>query len=258
MSARRTLGIAGTGLIGGSIGLRARESGYRVIGYDSDGAAADRALRLGILDERVERAGLYGRSDIVVLAMPVRAILAELAAIAPHEASGPSLIMDVASVKAPVVRAARGLQNFVAAHPMAGNEHSGPEAAAASLFEGAPWAYVPCPDPAANALAVEFIGALGAAPTEIDANVHDAVVACTSHMPQVIAWLFADRIGQLDAAQSAALLGPVARELLRIGARRPPMWNDVLEFNAANLARELRAMAGALDREADRYILKTP
>ncbi|HEV3152670.1 MAG TPA: prephenate dehydrogenase/arogenate dehydrogenase family protein [Candidatus Baltobacteraceae bacterium] len=254
MNAPRTLGILGTGLIGASIGMRARREGFRVLGSDRDPGAVFSAVEYGCIDEACARERIYDESDIVVLAMPLDAVIAEIESLAAAHLRRPPAILDVASVKGPVVRAARALTGFVGTHPMAGGEGSGPSSASAALFDGRTWAYVPSHDADSTAIVANFIAAMGAHPIPVDADVHDATVACTSHMPQIFAWLFAERVRALSDPGANQLYGPVARELMRIGEVRAPFWASVLQANAANVSRELRTMAAALEN----YILNTP
>jgi len=249
MNARlKTAGIIGTGLIGGSIGLRARRAGMRVAGYDADAAALSYALEAGIIDVVLERDRIYEQSDIVVLAMPVREAITELEMLDPAALDRVRVVMDVASVKAPIVHAARGLSKFVATHPMAGNEGIGPAAADAALFEGKTWAYVEGADAQATRDAVDFIRVLSGVPLRVDAETHDATVALTSHVPQIFAWAFERRLRELPDPDAASLCGQVARDLLRVGQTHPPFWDGVLELNAAHVARELHALAEDLSR----------
>ena len=250
MNAQRTLGIIGTGLIGGSIALSARARGFRVNGFDSDREALGDAERHGIVDAALAREVVYRQSEIVVLAMPAHECVAELEMLDPELAAQPSLLVDVASVKIPIVAAANGLRNFIATHPMAGSERSGPSAADANLFTGKTWAYVPAADEVLNRRVVQFISLLGATPLPVTAQEHDAIVALTSHMPQVFAWLFSARLRESGYANAEGLCGPVARELLRISNSNAAMWDDVLAYNARNVARELTAMADALNEAA--------
>lgn len=244
-----TLGIIGTGLLGGSIGMRARELGWRVIGCDTDPRAAEEALACGAIDEGVARAAILEQADIIVIASHTSATIAELEAMRAAQPRTAKLIVDVASVKAPVVRAARGLRNFVATHPMAGRERSGASAAIRDLFEGKTWLYVPTGDRELDWRAVELIGAFGATPVEIDAQQHDRIVAFTSHVPQVFATLFARSAEQ--RAGIDAYMGPVARELMRLSRSNPRMWHDIVDANCANIARELRTLAARLASTAD-------
>jgi prephenate dehydrogenase len=285
-----TLGIIGTGLIGGSIGMRARELGWRVIGYDVREGAAEQAVQCGAIDEAVPRDAIDERADVIAIAAHISGTIAELQRMRFTQPRNARLIIDIASVKAPVVRAARGLQNFVATHPMAGRERSGPSAAARDLFEGKTWLYVPTGDRELDWRAVEFIGALGANPVEISACQHDDTVAFTSHLPQILATLFSQRLRHGDAqprhgdaqprhgdAQPRhgdalrchgevqpchpevskdgrgieAFMGPTARELMRLSRSSAPMWHDILDANKENICTELRALASELARVAD-------
>ena len=256
-----TLGIIGTGLVGGSIGMRAREFGWRVIGCDADPRAAEEAVLCGALDESVSRDTLLDRADIIVIAAHVAGTVEHLEHMRCMQPRGARLIIDIASVKAPVVEAARGVKNFVPTHPMAGRERSGPSAAARDVFEGKTWLYVPTGDRELDWRAVEFIGAFGASPVEVNAEEHDRIVAFTSHVPQIFATLFARR----SSPQREAFMGPVAREFMRLSRSSPAMWHDILEANAENIASELRALstdlagvAHALERGENLYREETP
>ncbi len=252
MNAATVAGIAGTGLIGASIGLRARELGWHVLGYDTNPSASVQALHRGAIDEIVDLEAIYGRSSIVVLAAHLSPTLRELERIDRRRANGPALILDVASVKVPVVRAAEGLENFVASHPMAGAERSGPDAANAALFCGRPWLYVPSRNQLLNERARSFIEALGALPVAVEAQEHDAAVAFTSHLPQMFSNLFANRLNAHPKRQSIeSYCGPAARELLRLSRSNPEMWNDIFQANRDNVAAELRALAQDLLETAD-------
>jgi prephenate dehydrogenase len=236
-----TVGIFGVGAIGGSIGLRARQNGVRVIGADCDSAALDAAREVGAIDDTASADELAQAVDVLVLAAHLQPTLDEIERLKRAPGSMPGLIVDVASVKAPVVAAACGLQNFVATHPMAGTERSGASAAQADLFEGRTWAHVPSGDAAVDARAYEFIESMGAVPFAISAEDHDRAVAITSHVPQIFAWCYAKLLhAQGDDAER--LCGPVARELLRISGMSDVMWHDILKANAANIEPQLREL----------------
>ena len=100
-------------------------------------------------------------ADECVIAAHLEPTLLELERLARASEPTPALVLDVASVKVPVVSAARGLHNFVATHPMAGTERSGAGAARAELFAGCAWAYVPSGDARLDARAREFIRSVG-------------------------------------------------------------------------------------------------
>lgn len=244
-----SVGILGTGLIGASIGMRARERGMRVVGSDAREQHAQLALRRGALDAVGARADVLA-CDVVVLASPLAATVADLHA-ADVRALQASLLLDVASVKGPIADAGAGIARFVASHPMAGSERSGPGAADASLFVGRPWPYVPAADATATAAAQRFIREMGATPYAVDASAHDRIVARTSHVPQLFAWLMARRFDEDDSATVDGLMGPVARELSRLSRSDKALWREILLANAANVASELRVLSRQLGEAAD-------
>ncbi|MBV9719831.1 MAG: prephenate dehydrogenase/arogenate dehydrogenase family protein [Candidatus Eremiobacteraeota bacterium] len=247
---RATLGILGIGAIGGSIALRARRNGMRVIGADSEEAVLAKAHEVGAIDESGASERLFEEADIVVIAPHLEATVRTLEHLRSTPAAA-TLIMDVASVKLPVVRAADGLRNFVATHPMAGTERSGVRAARGDLFEGRTWAYAPSNDGALDRRGRDFIESMGALPFAIAADEHDRLVALTSHVPQLVAYYYAALLRQGDWAKAERLCGPVASELLRISTMKFDMWRSVLQTNAANIEPQLRRLVRDLEGAAD-------
>jgi len=241
-----TVGIFGVGAIGGSIGLRARKNGARVIGADCDSTALESAREVGAIDDIARADELPTIVDVLVLAAHLQPTLDEIERLKSIGGSMPSLVIDGSSVKAPVVHAASGLKNFVATHPMAGTERSGPTAARADLFDGRTWAYVPSGDDALDERARTFIESMGAVPFAISAEDHDRAVAMTSHVPQIVAWCYAKLLRD-QGADAEKLCGPVARELLRISGMSSTMWQDILRANAANIEPQLRELIRKLD-----------
>ncbi|MEO6913596.1 MAG: prephenate dehydrogenase/arogenate dehydrogenase family protein [Candidatus Baltobacteraceae bacterium] len=248
---RRTLGIIGTGALGCSIGLRARDNGCRVLGYDIDSSRLEEARAIEAIDAPASRDSLYVDAEILVLAAPIDATLNELTLLcsAPPVAD---LIIDIASVKAPIADAARTLAQFVGTHPMAGTERSGPTAANARMFAGRTWAYVPSGNHVLDDSACVLIRSLDANPFAIDAQQHDKLLARTSHLPQLFASVFAASLAKgTDNEVCADLCGPAARELQRLGRSRLDMWEAIFRCNAGNIAAEARRLAGALTAVAD-------
>ncbi len=245
------LGVAGVGLIGGSIALRARELGWLVAGWDQDPAASAVGLRRGALSSVAgSLRSLAGAVDVLVLAGPVDATLGHIAELV-REASSVPLVLDVGSVKAPVARAGRALASFVPTHPIAGSEASGAEAARADLFRDRMWAYDPAALPAARALALDFIAAMGARAFAIESEAHDRTVALTSHLPQLLSVALGARLraGLQDPA-TRALCGSGVRSMLRLAASSFAMWEPILVTNARPLSQEVRALAAILTQAA--------
>ena len=181
-----TVAVVGTGLIGASVGLALRQRGVGGVGVEPRAEHGRQALAAGAVSRLAPLAEAVGEADLVVLTVPLDAMPDALVLADRHARPG-TLVTDVGSVKAPIVRAARGLETirFVGGHPMAGAAVAGPSHADPLLFENAVW--VLCPpavsDPSDAADALWLVEAVGARAVVMDAERHDAVVAAISHLP---------------------------------------------------------------------------
>jgi prephenate dehydrogenase len=257
VSAER-LGIAGLGLIGGSIALRARAGGTVTIGFDRDAAVALRARARGALSEVApDFASLVTSCDTLVIAVPVDAthtLLRELVALARDPSrTMPSLTIDVASVKVPFAGVPTDLPSFIGTHPMAGREVGGIDAADGALFEAATWAFVPQRDAARTQRIRSFIERFGARPLAIEPEAHDAIVALTSHLPQALSVTLGSQLAARAGADPrvAQLCGPGMRSMLRLARSPGEIWAPIAQANARGLAAELRTFATLLHGVAD-------
>jgi prephenate dehydrogenase len=231
--------------------LRARALGRRVTGYDADPKHLQTALERGALDATAASAQATAEScEVLVLATPVDAVVELLGQLRAHPPQA-QLILDVASLKVPVARAAAGLDAFVATHPIAGSERSGPEQARADLFEGCAWTYDPLGAPAAVERAQAFITSMGARPVPLPSAVHDEVAALTSHLPQVLAVALAGRLGAAADANTLALCGTGMRSMTRLGSSSWAMWEGILSANGPAVAQEVRRLSAILAEIAD-------
>ena len=240
MSFKR-IAIIGLGLLGGSIGLAVAERlpGARTTGYDADPDTRLRAAARGLVGEVFETAAEAVRdADLVILCVPVGAMGAAAAEIAPALASG-AVISDVGSSKQSVARAlAEALPGklVIPAHPVAGTERSGPDAGFASLFENR-WCIVTPPagiDPEPVSRLTAFWEALGAKVELMDAGHHDLVLAVTSHLPHLIAYTIVGTASDLEEVTRGEVIKYSAggfRDFTRIAASDPTMWRDVFLSN---------------------------
>ncbi|MGH7737397.1 MAG: prephenate dehydrogenase [Candidatus Tyrphobacter sp.] len=240
----QNLGVVGTGLVGASVGMRGRAAGASVVGCDTNRDALARALARGAIDEEASRDEVYGGCDTIVIALPPEAACAELRRLSGTPARW-RLLIDVASVKRVIMKAAQGVARFVGTHPLAGAEASGPECADATLFEGRTWCYVPSGDAELDARVAGLITMLGAAPLSVTAEEHDATLAVTSHLPQMVAWLLAAKI-RSKGVESERFCGPAGLEVLRLARSSPALWNEILQANADNVGAAARALAAEL------------
>ncbi|AWN50359.1 prephenate/arogenate dehydrogenase family protein [Methylobacterium sp. 17Sr1-1] len=238
----RRLALVGLGLIGSSIARGARASGLagEIVAVDRDAGVIERVRALGLADEATTdlAAGVAG-ADLVILCVPVGAIGAVAAEIAGSLAPG-AILSDVGSVKAAVVAAAEphlpaGV-SFVPAHPVAGTEHSGPDAGFASLFHGR-WCILTPPegtDPAAVARVRTFWEGLGSVVETMTPSHHDLVLAITSHVPHLIAYNIVGTAADLETVTQSEVIKFSAggfRDFTRIAASDPTMWRDIFLTN---------------------------
>jgi cyclohexadieny/prephenate dehydrogenase len=239
------IAILGVGLIGASIARAAREYGAAntIQLYDADPAVRERArdLNMGEVYDDPEKA--VANAELVVLCVPVGAMADALAACKQGLKVG-AIITDVGSVKQSVVNALAALLPtyvyFVPGHPIAGTEHSGPDAGFASLFHNRWHILTPLPgdDREAYAAAVdqvdEFWRALGANVERMDPERHDVVLAVTSHLPHLIAFNIVAMAEDLESVTESEVVKYSAsgfRDFTRIAASDPTMWRDVFLNN---------------------------
>jgi len=239
--------VVGTGLIGTSIGLALRRRDVPVFLQDREPDVAATAARLGA---GVDAAPDQEPEAVVVAVPPDHVGKASAAALRRWPGAA---VTDVGSVKTPpleaVTAAAADAARYVGSHPMAGSERSGPLAASADLFDGRVWAVTP--HEAADSAAVDTIAALartcGAEPVLMTPVAHDEAVARVSHVPHVLAVLAAAR---LDGApgEHLQLSGQGIRDVTRIAAGDPDLWQQILSANAQAVVRLLSDVRLDLDR----------
>ncbi len=242
------IAVLGVGLIGGSVALAARERlGATVAGYDVSADALAAALERTAIDEAgASVAAAVAGADAVFVAAPVGRLPAAVGqALA---AAGPDCVVtDVGSTKRAVV-AAHSDPRFVGGHPLAGAETTGVAHARADLFDGATWYLTP----AAHTSGVLYerlhrlLHALGARPTAIDAETHDAILATVSHLPHVLAnVLVSQAASTLEAGVQLPATGPSFRDATRVAGASSAIWTDIYLSNRDALTAEI-------DRTIDR------
>jgi len=236
------LAIVGLGLIGSSIARVARERDLarEIVGFDTDSAVRERARELGFADSIVDQAQEAARdADLVILCAPVGAMAEAAEAIAPALKPG-AIVSDVGSVKTAVLSALSARLpphvHIVPAHPVAGTEHSGPDAGFASLFSGR-WCILTPPEGAsADAVATlkRFWSQAGSNVEIMSAAHHDLVLATTSHVPHLIAYNIVGTAADLEEVTRSEVIKFSAggfRDFTRIAASDPTMWRDVFLNN---------------------------
>ena len=253
------LAVLGVGLIGGSIGLAARQRlGAEVAGYDADTSTLERALARDALDVAHDSvADTVQGADAVFCAAPVGALpglVAEALAASGEEV----VITDVGSTKRELIAAlpqGEGGERFIGGHPLAGAETSGIEHARPDLFEGARWYLVPT-ERSSGVLYDRLhrtIAELGARPLAIDRDSHDRMMATVSHLPHVIANVLVTEAAHALGEDSERLpeVGPSFRDTTRVAGANPSIWIDIFASNREALAGEIDAVVERLGRAAE-------
>jgi prephenate dehydrogenase len=245
--------IVGLGLMGGSLGLALRGKCRTVTGVARREETLARAVAMGAIDAgAIDPLVAVAEADVVVLATPVRTILALIPLLAPAMRPG-ALLTDLGSTKLDVVaaldRVAGGIQ-VCGGHPLCGRELSGLSAAQPDLYQDK--CYVVAPgqrtSPQAVTLVEEMARAAGSRPAVMDAAAHDRLVAVISHLPYLQAAALAAVAGRQAAGDHRAwqLAASGFRDTARLAASDADMMLDILMTNRANLAGLARQAAGWL------------
>jgi prephenate dehydrogenase len=239
--------VVGAGLIGASIGCALTAAGYSVHLQDRQSSHARVAAGLGA--GTVEPAE-PDTVDLVVVAVPPDAIAGVVAeSLASFRRA---TVTDVGSVKAGVLdalwRRAVDLARYVGSHPMAGSQHSGPMTARADLFTDRTWVVTPHrrSDPAAVAEVQAAVRACGARPVVMDVDDHDAAVARVSHLPHLLSVLMAGHLTTVPEGD-LMLAGTGLRDVTRVAASDPELWEQIVGANSAAVLSELRGVQDQLD-----------
>jgi prephenate dehydrogenase len=230
------LAILGVGLIGGSIGLASRRRvDAQVCGYDPDERVRAKALELGAIDEQAaDVPSAVEGADIVFVAAPVGA-LEETVREALGSAPPDCVVSDVGSTKR-VVADAGADERFIGGHPLAGAETAGVEHAREDLFDGATWYLTPARGSTAGVLYERLhrlLTSIGARPTAIDADTHDRLLACVSHLPHVLANLLVAQASALGGEEHRRLpaVGSSFRDATRVAGANSAIWTDIYLSN---------------------------
>ena len=243
------IAVLGAGLIGGSIGLAARErlDDAEVAGWGRSPERLERARELGAIDVAAGslEAAVDG-ADACFCCAPVGALPDQIAAALAAAPPG-CVVSDVGSVKHAIVAGVDD-ERFVGGHPIAGAETAGVEHARADLFDGAVWYLTPTET--SSGLLYErlhrLVTALGARPAAIDAEAHDRMLAVVSHLPHVLANVL---VAQAGDRGEIPRVGPSFRDATRVAGANSAIWTDIYLANRQAIADEIDAVVERL-REA--------
>ncbi|RXR26313.1 prephenate dehydrogenase/arogenate dehydrogenase family protein [Oerskovia turbata] len=258
-----TVAVLGLGLIGGSLARRLARQGVTVTGYDSSVETRALAADAGIWVVEDVESLCASAPDVLVLAVPLRAMRPVAGEVARH-LPATTVVTDVGSVKGPVREVLEGCglgDRYVGAHPMAGTEESGFAASSAGLLDAARWAVTVTdrtrPERLATVLAL-VTGAAGGRAFVLTDDVHDEAAALISHVPHAFAIELLNLVSAAPVRGVAlALAAGSFRDGTRVGRTDPRRTEAMLTENAGWVApalrlaaRDLEALATALEENA--------
>ena len=251
-----TVAIVGVGLIGGSFGRSLRKAGFsgEILGVSSAGAIGA-GLRAGAISSSGTLAEAAERAEVLYLAQPVDRILDTIEKLGPLLAalgrSTDVLVTDAGSTKSAIVAKAKAVlprNLFLGGHPMAGKEKGGVEVSEADLFAGRPYVLTPSAD-FDNPLAGEFrswIERTGARLLQMSPEEHDAVVALTSHLPQLISTSLALTLAAHPNPHFAQVHGSGLLDMTRLAMSSPDLWESIIATNKNEILHALDAFSDHL------------
>ena len=244
------VGIVGLGLIGGSMAIDLKRRGFadEIIGVEAEPVNAAAAEKIGLVDKVVSLAECIRESDVVVLAVPVGAAVKMLPQVldgfqkAEDEGSAGKVVMDVCSTKEHLARSVKYhpmRRSYVATHPMAGTEYSGPWAAMPGLFDG--HACIICDSeessPKAVRIAEQLYSSLNMRTIYMNSSNHDVHTAYVSHISHVTS--FALALTVLDKERDEKHIFDLASggfsSTVRLAKSSPDMWTPILSQNRENI-----------------------
>ena len=247
----KNLCIVGLGMIGGSLAGALKANGFKghISALVRRQSTGERGLQLGLIDQYAMDAKLLiPHADVVMLAVPMLSMRSQLQAIADF-LSDDAIVTDAGSVKGPFIEDARtvlqDLSRVVPGHPIAGREKTGVDAADAALFVNRRVLLTPVPESRPDA--IEKVSALwklaGAEVENLTPEHHDRVLAATSHLPHVLAYVLVDTLAtQQEAEEIFRYAAGGFRDFSRIASSDPVMWRDVCLSNRECILQSLDSL----------------
>lgn len=252
------LGVIGLGLIGGSFAKATSSRGLfdRIVAFDRDQTQVDLAITQGVVDEAFDDLGqLTEQCDLIFIAVPVGVYPEIFASIIDH-LKPDAIVTDAGSTKLRITQIAQvhlggKYRQFIPAHPIAGAERSGFKHASENLFSNRPFLITPYEDTGPTALK-----RLSSLFSQLDANVkimnaqtHDEVFACVSHLPHLLTASYMSQIpGQEAGQQMLEMAGSGFKDFTRIAASSPELWRDVFRSNKPELLKQLALFKAQLQK----------
>ncbi len=241
-----TITIVGLGLIGGSMALSLKENRFvdTLIGVDTNPLHTAKALELNLVDSIASLEDAINQSDIIIVATPVNTLTSILPQILDLDLiTGNQVVIEVGSTKKPVIDAVknhRNRQNFVATHPMAGTEFSGPEAAILHLFDGKMCVLCDVQDSKSELVEVikkMYIEGLRMNIIFMESSAHDVHTAYISHISHICSFALASTVlaKEKDEESIFNLASTGFESTVRLAKSNPETWIPIFKQNQENI-----------------------
>lgn len=239
--------VIGLGLIGGSIALGLRKAGLtnEILGVDVNPGHGVKAVELGLVDKIVTEDVALATSDLIVLSIPVNALNAFLPSVL-DAIKKDAVVIDAGSTKGAICKSVANhvkRPQFVAAHPIAGTENSGPQAAFHGLFKGKTNIICEAGKSSVDALkvAMQIFDALEMKTIFMEAEEHDRHVAYVSHLSHVSSFLLGQTVLDIEKDEKNIfdLAGSGFASTVRLAKSSPDMWTPIFEQNVEYLSQAL-------------------
>jgi len=264
--------IIGLGLIGGSITISLKNSGYRgkIYGFDLSAERVKKAIQLQAIDEGFTslKEVPWENVDLVIIATPVKRFEEVAKKIKPYLKKG-SVVTDVGSVKGDLVEKLQKILSpikFVGAHPIAGTEKEGVENAVVGLFKGKKLILTVDKEDKDTKRVEQFWRDLGSKVEVMDPYTHDFVFASVSHLPHAVAFALVDALIELSEEVGIDLFlysGAGFKDFTRIAASSPVVWKDIFLENKENVLytidrfiKSMEKLKEFIEKEDEKNLLK--
>ncbi len=251
----KKVGIIGLGLIGGSIGIALCEAGdkYFIIGYDHNKNHEIEALNLKLVNKIADNLDEILNCDIIFLAIPVEGIVSFFKNIDLNKIKNNTTIIDLGSTKSEIIDSIPKeiRKNFVASHPMAGTEKSGPSASVKNLYLNRVAVLCDLEDSGEiqRFESEEIFKFLGMRIVKMNGKDHDKHVSWISHLPHVLSFSLANSVLNQENPESIVNLAAGGfRDMSRLAKSSPKMWRDIFQQNRDNLLNSIDYFAHELEQ----------
>jgi prephenate dehydrogenase len=241
----KNIGVIGLGLIGGSFALNLKSlyPDFNIIGIDKNNNHLEEALKLGLVDKKGSLIDIHD-SDLVVLAVPVNAALKLLPYILDNLGEK-SLVIDMGSTKEAICNLVENhprRSQFLANHPIAGTEFSGPKAAHVELFNGK--TNIICDiektDEKLYKPVIKILEAIGLKLTYMNSKDHDKHIAYVSHLSHISSFMLGKTVLEIEKTKNIIdLAGSGFESTVRLAKSSPEMWAPIFKQNKKNVTKAL-------------------